>query len=147
MRAAFLVFVLLWPLAAASAGTASDPADYIRTIYRGYQGRADPPAWFSHSYSPRLRQLIAADQAEAKGEVGRIDFDPIINGQDWKIAVGNARLAHRRQSRRASAVHQFRHGRRPALRHDPQRRALADRRHPIDGQTALDAVKNPRRRR
>ena len=30
-----------------------------------------------------LQALFEADAADANGEVGRIDFDPFIQGQDW----------------------------------------------------------------
>ncbi len=36
--------------------------------------------------SAGLNALFAKDSEEAGGEVGRIDFDPYINGQDWQIA-------------------------------------------------------------
>ena len=44
------------------------------------------PAFESWPLSPRLRALVDADQKEAQGEVGRLDFDPIINAQDWKLS-------------------------------------------------------------
>ena len=35
--------------------------------------------------SKRLNDLYAADTKEADGEIGRIDFDPFINGQDYDV--------------------------------------------------------------
>ncbi|MEO6014937.1 MAG: DUF3828 domain-containing protein [Devosia sp.] len=45
--------------------------------------------------SEELRDLFAKDSEEAGGEVGRIDFDPYIDGQDYQITdlqIGDAKL-------------------------------------------------------
>jgi hypothetical protein len=46
--------------------------------------------------SKRLNDLFEADSKEANGEIGRIDFDPFINGQDYdvsKVEVGEPAYA------------------------------------------------------
>jgi hypothetical protein len=72
----------------AAAQTQTDPVAYIRAIYRAYMTLPfdKVPAFESWPLSPRLRALVDADQKEAQGEVGRLDFDPIINAQDWKLS-------------------------------------------------------------
>jgi hypothetical protein len=86
MRAAFAAFLLLFCVGdAALAETTGDPVAVVRALYRGYEGKK-PPSLEKQPFSPRMRKLLAADKAYAKGEVGRLDFDPIVNGQDWKIA-------------------------------------------------------------
>src|SRR5215813_7864739 len=57
----------------------------ITAIYKQYQGKGDPKIPES-IHSARLRGLMAADRKQTpKGEVGRLDFDPFVNGQDWEI--------------------------------------------------------------
>lgn len=80
--AAFLLLLCLGNVALAQ--TAGDPVALVRGLYPGYE-RGKPVTLEKQPFSPRMRKLLAADKAYAKGEVGRLDFDPIINGQDWKI--------------------------------------------------------------
>ncbi|HEX8667317.1 MAG TPA: DUF3828 domain-containing protein [Allosphingosinicella sp.] len=63
----------------------ADPVAYVRSIYDSYLASRDPVDP-SGAYSPGLQALIEKDREEAGGEVGRLDFDPWINGQDWEIA-------------------------------------------------------------
>ena len=45
--------------------------------------------------SAELKELFAKDSEEAGGEVGRIDFDPYIDGQDYALTdleIGDAKL-------------------------------------------------------
>lgn len=86
MRAAFAAFLLLLCVGdAALADAPTEPATVVRALYRGYE-RDKPMQLEKQPFSPRMRKLLAADKAYAKGEVGRLDFDPIVNGQDWKIS-------------------------------------------------------------
>jgi hypothetical protein len=86
MRAAVAAFLLLLCVGEpALAQMPGDPVTVVRGLYRGYE-RNKPPELAKQPFSPRIRKLLAADKAQAKGEVGRLDFDPIVNGQDWKIA-------------------------------------------------------------
>lgn len=85
MTRAAAAFLLLFCLGdAALAQTAGDPVAVVRGLYRGYE-HDKPVTLEKQPFSPRMRKLLAADRAYAKGEVGRLDFDPIVNGQDWKI--------------------------------------------------------------
>ncbi len=59
---------------------------FVSAIYKTYtdiaQGDPARPG-LPDMYSKRLQALIDKDAAE--GEVGRLDFDPIVDGQDWEI--------------------------------------------------------------
>lgn len=46
--------------------------------------------------SERLNQLYDRDAEEANGDIGRIDFDPFVNGQDYQLSnlsIGEPYLA------------------------------------------------------
>lgn len=94
----FIVVAAL-SLAAVSASTAvaqpfETPSALIEALYAPYLGNGDTSerdAFFSDG----LTRLYAADAQKSKGEVGAIDFDPVINGQDWDIAdlrIGKAEI-------------------------------------------------------
>ncbi|KOF14549.1 hypothetical protein AC244_26275 [Ensifer adhaerens] len=87
-------------LAVASASTAfaqpfKTPATLIEALYAPYLSNGDTSerdAFFSNG----LTKLYEADAKKSQGEVGAIDFDPVINGQDWDIAdlrVGKAEIS------------------------------------------------------
>jgi hypothetical protein len=67
-------------------------------LYPAYE-HGKPPMLEKQPFSARMRKLLAADKAYAKGEVGRLDFDPIINGQDWKIADLSVTLVSQAQDK------------------------------------------------
>jgi len=67
----------------------SEAVAFVARIYEPYTNdeNADPvrPEG-SDIYSKRLRTLFDKDAAETQGgEVGRLDFNPIVDGQDWEI--------------------------------------------------------------
>jgi hypothetical protein len=76
----------------ASASFADDatPQSFLKSVYLPYQ-RSDKAldigseAKAARYFTPDLARLIGADVAEAakRNEVGRLDFDPFIGGQDW----------------------------------------------------------------
>jgi uncharacterized protein DUF3828 len=96
-RAALAALFVVCFAHAAAAQSQADPVAYIRAIYRAYMTLPfdKVPAFESLSLSPRLRALVDADQKEAQGEVGRLDFDPIINAQDWKLSKLKVTLVSR----------------------------------------------------
>ena len=99
MRATIAAFLLLLCTGdAALAQTPGDPVAVARGLYRGYE-RDKPALLEKQPFSRRMRKLLAADEAYAKGEVGRLDFDPIINGQDYKIADLSVTLVSQAQDR------------------------------------------------
>ena len=68
-------------LAAAQTG----PAETITAVYKRYQKQRDAKLP-RDAYSTRMKNLIDADRKRTpKGDVGRLDFDPVVNGQDWEI--------------------------------------------------------------
>jgi hypothetical protein len=68
---------------AAKAAIDSDPVSLIEAIYKTYE--TDSPG-LPHIYSKRLQALIDKDEKETpEGDVGRIDWDVFVDGQDWKL--------------------------------------------------------------
>jgi Protein of unknown function (DUF3828) len=69
-----------------------DSKTFVTEVYRRYVA-----AQSSHSdyaapddiYTARLAKLIRDDRRKAKGEVGCLDFDFWVNGQDYKISNVN----------------------------------------------------------
>jgi hypothetical protein len=69
-----------------AAKTASGPVAFVTAIYKTYtdSGQGDPATpGLPGMYSKRLQGLIDKDAAE--GDVGRLDFDPVVDGQDWEV--------------------------------------------------------------
>jgi Protein of unknown function (DUF3828) len=88
MRRFSLVLAIILGVAASTARSApaDDPLALIRSIYRTYQGGSDAS---SHSglYSRRLQGLIdVAERNTPKGEVGKIDWDVFVDGNDWALS-------------------------------------------------------------
>lgn len=80
--------LLLGPMAATLAAPVfDDPRALIEYVYAPYLNESDPfPDDPSEVYSPTLKQLW--DEMSAKSEeseVPIIDFDPIINAQDYEL--------------------------------------------------------------
>lgn len=89
MRRLSLVLAVLFATAPAHAAS-QEPVDFIAAIYKTYGTTPDPD---DHSelrrdfYSQRLLKLIEADEkATPKGEVGRLDFDVFVNGNNWELS-------------------------------------------------------------
>lgn len=85
--AALAMFILV----AAPAWAQEQSADqFLHAIYDQYKGTDGPPLdgkALVAAFTPELAALIDADtkQAKAKGEVPKLDGDPFIDAQDWKI--------------------------------------------------------------
>ena len=62
-----------------------DPEKFVRSVYAQYEKSHDAKGAPDDIYSTRLSDLFALDSKEAGGEVGRIDFDPWIDAQDFEI--------------------------------------------------------------
>jgi len=79
LAAAALMCVPAW-----AATAIDDPVIFVRGVYAKLasdQNYREP----DDIYSPRLSALIALEQKEAGGEVGRLDFDFWVNAQDWQL--------------------------------------------------------------
>ena len=70
----------------AFAQDTSDPRAVVQALYAGYQPPNEFPPDMAALQSKRLNELFDADSKEANGEIGRIDFDPFINGQDYDVS-------------------------------------------------------------
>lgn len=83
-------------IAAAFAATgvrAADPSavSFVKGIYAHYQGKdanglaLETDAAVRRYFDPTLAALIIKDRRDAHGEVGKLDSDPFVDAQDWKI--------------------------------------------------------------
>jgi len=87
---AVLIAPLGFPALAQPAGrapSATDPAAFVRGTYGRYSLKSATGPDFtgrnaSSVFSPSLVQLIRRDQKQARGEVGKLDGDPICDCQD-----------------------------------------------------------------
>jgi Protein of unknown function (DUF3828) len=75
--------------AAPPAQVYGDPVALITTIYNTYTEiapDADGMPGLPGIYSKRLQALVDKDEKETpEGEVGRIDWDLFVDGQDWQL--------------------------------------------------------------
>lgn len=90
MRRLFIALVAIALGGASPLGDAdSDPVDLITAIYQTYTDIApgeDSVPDVQGVYSKRLQALIDKDAKETpEGEVGRMDWDPFVDGQDWQL--------------------------------------------------------------
>ena len=59
----------------------------IAAIYKAYQSAPAKGPDIGKVYSARLQALIDADtKATPEGEVGKIDWDVFVDGQEWEIS-------------------------------------------------------------
>lgn len=90
MRRLCLILIALALGAASPLGDAdSDPEALITAIYQAYTdivpGEDGTPE-VEGVYSARLQALLDKDAKETpEGEVGRIDWDVFVDGQDWQL--------------------------------------------------------------
>jgi hypothetical protein len=80
---ATLVFTQCLSLHAAS--TVADPEAFVREVYRHFSANESGYSPPSDIYTPRLKALFVRDERWAKGEVGCLDLDFWVNGQDWEL--------------------------------------------------------------
>ncbi|MBZ6076169.1 DUF3828 domain-containing protein [Microvirga puerhi] len=68
----------------------STPQAFLTSIYKNYMGSdASGLRWrgsrTAQYFDPALTKLIQKDLKESKGEIGRIEFDPFVDAQDFEI--------------------------------------------------------------
>ena len=84
--AVFMAFAYAALPALAAPTRIDDPLTFVRGVYAHYANNKStnyaPP---NDIYTPRLQALIRDDRRRAKGEVGCLDFDFWVDGQDWSI--------------------------------------------------------------
>ena len=80
-----LTLILLAPMAAQAQSLDDTPPVYVASVYDRLakdQNYDDPDAL----YTPRLLALWKDMRKDAGGEVGRVDFFPWTNSQDWQLS-------------------------------------------------------------
>jgi hypothetical protein len=92
MRFVVLILLAVALGAASPLGDAdSDPVALITAIYQTYTDIApgeDAIPDVQGVYSKRLQALVDKDEKETpEGEVGRIDWDVFVDGQDWQLTA------------------------------------------------------------
>lgn len=97
MRKLLLALALI--LGGAAPAFAFDtPKALLEELYSPYaKGDSfDWSTWDDAQFrSKHLNDLFDKDQKEANGDIGRLDFDPYIDGQDYditKLVIGDARI-------------------------------------------------------
>ena len=87
MRSLLVLLVSLLTAAISSAGDLS-PKDLVAQLYQAHRSKHDPlddTALLGRYFDSALLKLYLRDRREAKGEVGRLDGDPLYNAQDMEI--------------------------------------------------------------
>ena len=82
-----ILFVLMLTAATAFAGEAP-PKDLVAQFYQAHRSKHDPldeTQLLGRYFDGALLKLYLKDKREAKGEVGRLDGDPLYNAQDIEI--------------------------------------------------------------
>ncbi len=79
--------VLLFSTVLFGATKIDDPKAFVTEVYRRYSGPKSrdysPP---DDIYTARLTKLLRDDRRKAKGEVGCLEFDYWVDGQDFMIS-------------------------------------------------------------
>jgi hypothetical protein len=87
MRSLLVPLVSLLTAAISIAGDLP-PKDLVAQLYQAHRSKHDPldeTALLGRYFDPALLKLYLRDRREAKGEVGRLDGDPLYNAQDMEI--------------------------------------------------------------
>jgi hypothetical protein len=84
------VLVLLVSVLTAAISAAADLSakDLVAQLYQAHRSKHDPldeTQLLGRYFDAALLKLYLKDQREAKGEVGRLDGDPLYNAQDIQI--------------------------------------------------------------
>jgi uncharacterized protein DUF3828 len=84
------LFVLLLSLLTAAISSAADLSakDLVAQLYQAHGSKHDPldeTQLLGRYFDAALLKLYLKDKREAKGEVGRLDGDPLYNAQDIQI--------------------------------------------------------------
>jgi hypothetical protein len=85
---------------AAGRVRAAEPSakSFVEAIYAAYKGKdsngilLDTDAAVRRYFEPKLAALMIKARKEARGEIGKLDFDPFIDAQDWEIDAVNVAI-------------------------------------------------------
>jgi hypothetical protein len=95
MRILLLLLTLLVVPAAQAAPVFDDPQELLEYAYKSYREGGVPEEPFELYSSTFLERWAIMMARTPDGEVGAVDFDPMINGQDYDlgtITIGKPRL-------------------------------------------------------
>ena len=84
----FKTILFLFTLTATTFAGELSPKDVVAQLYKAYgteQSSERETRLFSRYFDHDLMQLYLKDKREAKGEVGRLDGDPLYNAQEIQI--------------------------------------------------------------
>jgi len=84
-----LVLLATVLMAAIAAATDATPKDLVAQLYQAHRSKHDPlveTKLLDRYFDAPLLKLYLKDKQEAKGEVGRLDGDPLYNAQDMEIS-------------------------------------------------------------
>src|SRR6516225_2199899 len=88
---ALFLFSLCGIWAETSLPAAISPTKVVTDLYSAHKGKADPLQYPASKkllgayFEKGLLSLFLKDQSESKGEVGKLDFDPLYDAQDFDI--------------------------------------------------------------
>lgn len=88
-RSAVAALALSSVVALPAATRIDDPKTFVTEVYRRLietQSKGHSYDEPDDIYTARLAKLIRDDRKKAKGEVGCLDFDFWVNGQDWELS-------------------------------------------------------------
>lgn len=121
-----LAAIVFIGLSATAPSYAQDDAakQFLQGIYKQYLGKNAPGADYSSEelarryFDDTLTELIVRDQKESEGEIGRIGFDPFLNGQDFEIKSVNVTITPTDTDRAKGVVNFVNFGRRQKVTYD-----------------------------
>jgi hypothetical protein len=95
MKKSIVVTAFLFSLCGVRAETTlpttTSPTKVVTDLYSAHKGKADPLQYpgskklLGAYFEKGLLSLYLKDQKESKGEVGKLDFDPLYDAQDFEI--------------------------------------------------------------
>ncbi len=88
MRIPLITLAIVLTTAVASAAE-PDARDLVAQFYKAHRSNHDPlieTRLLEHYFDAALLKLYLRDKREAKGEVGRLDGDPLYNAQEIQIS-------------------------------------------------------------
>lgn len=101
-------------VALAGTGAAADTTarGFVTAIYDAYKGKngngvaLNDARTIRRYFEPSLATLLAKDQSGAarRNEVGKLDFDPFVDGQDWDITTVNIAMTDAAADRTTATV-------------------------------------------
>lgn len=128
---ALLAAIVFAGLCATTPSHAQDDAakQFLLGIYKQYLGKNAPGVDYTSGklatryFDDSLTELVVRDQKESEGEIGRIGFDPFINGQDFEVRSVNVTITSEDADRAKGVVSFTNFGRRQKVTYDLVRTA------------------------